>query len=177
MTIVPRPANPAPSPEIGERAQLNSAARPDQIPGRRPLEDLKISPDSKPPTIQGHDGNRVIRQSEHRRLHPGVIAARISPGSGLCLASGPAARGAAPPCRGSGLTERPYRHRKRQLRVGCEFWHGTRVGRNLGGRIRREPSPTSPNRAELDHLTWPFAESPGRQVGCTHFALRGSSRP
>jgi len=54
-----------------------------------------------------------------------VIAARVSPGSGLCPASGPAARGAAPPCRGSGLTERPYRHRKRQLRVGCEFWHGT----------------------------------------------------
>ncbi len=54
-----------------------------------------------------------------------MIAARVSPGSGLCPASGPAARGAAPPCRGSGLTERPYRHRKRQLRVGCEFWHGT----------------------------------------------------
>ena len=36
MTTVPRPANPAPEPEIGERA-----------------EDLKIKPDSKPPTIQG----------------------------------------------------------------------------------------------------------------------------
>jgi hypothetical protein len=63
-----------------------------------------------------------------------MIAALVSPGSGLCPASGPAARGAAPPCRGSGLTERPYRHRKRQLRVGCEFWHGTRLPHHQDGR-------------------------------------------
>src|SRR5208282_2411621 len=41
------------------------------------------------------------------------------------------------------------------------------AGRNLGGRIRREPSRTSPDRAEVEPLTWPFTEMPGRRADRT----------
>ena len=56
---------------------------------------------------------------------------------------------------------------QRQAVIASKRWF------NQPGRIRREPSRTSPNRAELEPLTWPFAESPRRQGGCAPFASRG----
>ena len=108
------------------------------------------------------------RHGEHGRrggqANGAVDAARQ--GCGRVIAGRRAAVGAEPAADCSGRLYLPGGSAYRtQVGPGRQGWgmgsSSVTVGRNLGGRIRRELSRTWPNRAEVERLTWPSGEMPG----------------